>query len=121
MAGLLRQKRLSSKRTSFPLLDLGELAADLFVGGPFLVIHFHEFPAHDSARVDDVSRRVGPAAAVRIKNAVAVDHFVIFVLQKRKIEFSFEPLAHHLREFLGVFVAVHADREDLDLLFLLFG
>ena len=61
-----------------------------------------------------------PTLTIGIKYAVAVDHFVIFVFKKWKIELSFEPLAEHLAEFFGIFTAVGTDRQDLNFLFLLF-
>ena len=74
---------------------------------------------HDTLRVDDVRRRVGPTTTVRVEYAVAIDHLVVFVFQQRKVELPFETDAHHLGEFFGVLMAVDADRQDLDPLFLL--
>ena len=62
-----------------------------------------------------------PAFAVRVKNAVAVDHFVIFVFEQRKIELAVEALAQHLAEFFRFLVVVDANREDLDFIFLRLG
>jgi len=78
---------------SRPLFDLRQLLANLFVGRSFLVIDLDELPAHGSLRVDHEGRRMRPAAAVGIKNAVPVDHFVIFVFEERKIKLSVETLA----------------------------
>ena len=55
-----------------------------------------------------------PAPPVRIKDPVAVNDFVIFVLEQGKIEFPGKPLLEFLNELLGVIVAVDADRQDLD-------
>lgn len=63
---------------------------------------------------------MGPAFAVGIKDAVAIDHLVVFVFQQRKVELTFEAFAEHLGEFFGVLMAVDADRQDLDFFFLLF-
>ena len=62
-----------------------------------------------------------PALAVRVKNAVAVDNFVIFVLEQWEIELAVEAFAQHLAEFLRFLVIVDADGEDLDFIFLRFG
>ena len=67
-----------------------------------------------------IRSRMGPATPVRVKYAVAIDHLVIFVFQQRKVELTFEAFAEHLGEFFGVLMAVDADRQDLDPLFLLF-
>ncbi len=102
------------------LFDLGYLLSYLFVGRPLLIIHLVEFPLHGASRVDHVGRGMGPAGTVRIEYAVAIDDFMVFVFQQRKVKLSFEPVAKHLGEFFGVLMAVDADRQDLDLLFLLF-
>ncbi len=111
---------VGSSRNGLALLDLGQLLANLFVGRSFLVIHLDEFPLHDAAWVDHIGRRMWPAGTVRVEYTVAVDDFAVFVFQQREVEFTFEPVAEHLGEFFGVFMAVDADREDLDFFFLLF-
>lgn len=60
-----------------------------------------------------------PAAPVRIKDAVAVDYFMIFVFKQWKVEVAVEPFAEHLAEFFRLFVVVDADRQDLNFFFLL--
>ena len=62
-----------------------------------------------------------PTLTIGIEYTVTIDDLVILVLEQRKIEFSLETLAQHLAQFLGVFVAVHAHRENLSLVFLLLG
>ena len=62
-----------------------------------------------------------PAIAVRAEDSVAVDHFVVFVLEERKIELAVEALAQHLAEFFRFRMIVDADRENLDFVFLLLG
>ena len=111
---------VGSSRNGLALLDLGQLLANLFVGRSFFVIHLDEFPLHDAGRVDHIGRGMGPRRTVRVEYAVAIDHLVVFVFQQRKVELSFESIAQHLGEFFGVLMAVDADRQDLDLLFLLF-
>ena len=108
-----------SSRNGLALLDLGQLLTDLFVGRSFLVIHLDEFPLHDAPRVNHVGRRMGPRRTVRVEYAVTSDHLVVFVFQQRKVELPFETVAQHLGEFFGVLMAVDADRQDLDPLFLL--
>ena len=63
---------------------------------------------------------MGPSRAVRVEYAVAIDHLMVFVFQKWKVELPVEPFAEHLAEFFGVFTTVDADRQYLDFLFLLF-
>lgn len=63
---------------------------------------------------------MGPAGTIRVEYPVAVDHFVVFVFQKWKVELTFEALLEHLREFFRVFMAVDTDGKNLDLLFLRF-
>jgi hypothetical protein len=97
----------------YALLDLRQLAPDLLVRRPLFVIHFDKFPTDDALRIDDESRRMRPAAAVRIKDTVAVDHFVIFIFEQRKIELAVEAFAEHFAEFFRLLVIIGADREDL--------
>src|SRR5438552_4452655 len=104
----------------YALLDLRQLAPDLLVRRPLLIIDLDKFPAHDALRIDDESRRMRPAAAVRIKDAVAVDHFVIFVFEQRKVELAVEPFAQHFAEFFRLLMIVGADGEDLHFFFLWF-
>jgi hypothetical protein len=101
--------------------DLGQLAANLLVGRAFLVIHLDKSPAHGSFWIDHVGRRVRPAFAVRVKNAVAVNHFVIFVFEEWEIKFAVEAFAEHLAEFFGFVVIVDTNGEYLDFFFLRFG
>ena len=61
---------------------------------------------------------MGPAFAVRIQNAIAVDHFVIFVFEKWKIELTVETLTEYLGKVLRFLVLVDADGEDLYFVFL---
>ncbi len=103
------------------LFDLRQLAADLFVGRPLLVVRLDVLPAHHALGIDDERRGMRPAPAVRIENTVTVDDLVIFVFEQRKIELSLESLAQHLAEFFRLGVRVHAHREDLRFLLLLFG
>ena len=84
------------------------------------ICYLGEFPLHGAARVDHVRRGMGPAGTVRIEDTVAVDDFMVFVFQERKVELSFEPVAEHLGEFFGILMAVDADCQDLDFFFLLF-
>ena len=102
------------------LFDLGQLLADLLVGRPFLVVHLDKFPTHDALRVDYQCRRMRPALAVGIKQAVAVDDLMFLVFEQWKIEFSLEPFLHHLGKLLRVLMIVNAHGEDLHLFFLLF-
>jgi hypothetical protein len=67
------------------LFDLSQLRENLFVRRPLRVIDFDELPAHDSRSIDDVRRRMRPASAIRIEDAVTIYDFVAFVLQKYKI------------------------------------
>ena len=62
-----------------------------------------------------------PALAVGVKNSIAVDHFVVFVFEERKVELAVEALAQHLAEFFRFRMIVDADRENLDFIFLLLG
>ena len=103
------------------LLDLRQGLFDLRVGGAFFVVDFDKLPAHDSLGIDDVGRRMRPAAAVGIEDAVAIDHFVVFVFEQRKVELAVEALAQHLAKFPGVFVGVDADGKDLYFFLLLLG
>jgi hypothetical protein len=102
------------------LFDLRQLTADLFVGRPLLVIHFDYFPAHDAFGIDHVRRRMGPAAAVGVEHAVAVDDFVVFVFEERKIELAVEAFAQHRAELFRLVACVGANGKDLDFLLLLF-
>ena len=60
-----------------------------------------------------------PCPTVGIKNSIAIDHFVVFVFEQRKVELAVETLAEHLAEFSRLLVSIGADREDLDSLLLL--
>ena len=62
------------------LANLFEFSHYLLIGRPLSVIHLDELPAYDPLRVDDVGRWVWPAFAVRVKDPIAVDDFVAFVL-----------------------------------------
>jgi hypothetical protein len=64
---------------------------------------------------------VRPSLAIRIEDAVAIDNLVVFVFEQGKIKLPFEAALHHLRKLFRVRVAVHADRKDLRLFFLLLG
>ena len=58
---------------------------------------------------------MGPTLTVWVKNAVTIYDLVVFVLKKGKVEFSSgEPLFQLLDELLRIFMAVDADRQDLD-------
>ena len=121
---LLKNSNKNSRREvpkNPALFDLYQLLADLLVGCTLRVIHLDEFPAHGSFRIDYVSRRVRPAFAVRVKDSIAVDHFVIFVFEERKIKLAVETFAEHLGEFFRLLVIVDTNGEDLNFVFLLFG
>ena len=62
-----------------------------------------------------------PAFAVRVENAVAVDHFMVLVFEERKVEVAVEALAQHLAEFFRFLVIIDAHRQNLDFIFLRFG
>jgi len=65
---------------------------------------------------------MGPPATIRIKNAVAVDDLVIFVLEQRKIQLTGgEPLLQLLDKLLRKLMAVNADCQNLDLSLLFLG
>ena len=102
------------------LFNFRQLPADLFVRRSLFVVDFDKFPAYDPLRIDHERRWMRPATAVRIENTITVDHLVIFVFEQRKIEVSLESLAEHLAKFFRLRVRVHADREDLSFLLLLF-
>lgn len=84
---------------------------NLRVGGPFLVIGFDNAPTDDSLGIDDISRRVGPAFAARIENAIAVDHLVASVLEKRKVEIAGKSLLEFLHKLFGIVVTVDTHRK----------
>src|ERR1700752_3200027 len=108
-------------RTNYcALLDLRQLAPDLWVRRPLFVIHFDKFPAHDALRVDDERRWMGPALAVGVEDTVAVDHFMIFVFEQRKIELAVETFAECFAEFFRFVVVIDADRENLHFFLLWF-
>lgn len=62
---------------------------------------------------------MGPTLSVGIENSVAVNHLVVFVFQKRKVVIAGKSVLELLNKFLGVFMAVDAYRQDLNLLFFL--
>jgi len=62
---------------------------------------------------------VGPALSVGIENSIAVNHLVVFVLQKSKIVIAVKSVLELLNKFAGIFVTVDAYRQDLNLLFFL--
>ena len=103
------------------LFDLRQLLADLFIRRTFLVVDLDELPTYDSLRVDHEGRWMRPAAAVRIEDAVTINHFMVFVFEERKVELSFETLAEHLAKFFRFLMIVGADRQDLNPILLLFG
>jgi hypothetical protein len=98
------------------LRQLSQFFENLTVSGALLVINFDKAPADHSLFVDDVSRGVRPSLAVRVQDPVAADYFVVFVFEKRKVEITLESLFEFLHKLFRIFVAVHADREDLYLL-----
>ena len=102
------------------LRNFSERLQNLLVAGSRSVIHFDKLPADHSLFIDDVSRRVGPAFAVGIQNAVAVDYFVVFVLEERKVVLSGKFLLQLFDKLLRKIVAVDTHRENLDLFFFLF-
>src|SRR6266404_4716098 len=122
-SGSLRKRVCLTRSTSSSftsLFDLHQLAVNLRVRRSLLVVDLDKFPAHDSFRVNHERRRMRPTAAVRVEDAVAVDHFVIFVFKQWKVELAVEPFAQHIAEFLRLVVIVGADGEDLHFFFLLF-
>jgi hypothetical protein len=106
-------------RGSF-LFDFGQFLPDLSVGGTLGIVDLDELPPHHALGVNDVSGRMRPPPAVGVEYAIAIDDFVVFVFQQRKVELSFESIAQHLGKFFRVFMAVGTDGQDLNLLFLLF-
>jgi hypothetical protein len=65
---------------------------------------------YDPLFVDDISRRVRPALAVRIEDAVTVDYLVVLVFEKRKVEIAGKSLFEFLDKFFRIVMAVDADR-----------
>jgi len=63
---------------------------------------------------------VRPTLSARIKYSVAIDDFVIFVLQKGKIIVSGKSLLKFLDKCFGIAMAVDADGQDLNVFFVLF-
>src|SRR5262245_20425277 len=61
-----------------------------------------------------------PAFSFRIKDAIAVDDFVAFVLKHWEVKIAGKSLFQLLYVFFAVLVAVDADRQDLHLFFLFF-
>ena len=94
---------------------------NLPVGRSLLIVRFDESPTYDPLSVEDISRRVRPALAVRIENAVAVDYLVVFVFEKREVEIAGKSLFEFLHKVFGIVVTVDAYREDLNPILFLWG
>ena len=71
---------------SLELRDFSQRFKDLLIGGPLLKVNLDKFPAQHPLLVNDISGRMRPAFAVRIKNPIAVDDFMVFIFKHRKIE-----------------------------------
>lgn len=112
----MRQRAWPAKAAGFDKpgsAELSELVKNLFSRRSHPIVGFGELPAHDAALVDHVSRGMGPAPAVGVEKTVTVDHFVIAVLQQRKVDSLRGDRAQAFGEFSRIRVAVRADRQDL--------
>ena len=105
----------------YALLDLRQLAPDLLVRCPLLIVDLDKIPTHDTFGIDHERGRVRPTTAIRVEDAVTIDHFVILVFEEWKVEVAVEPFAEHLAEFFRLLVIIGADGENLHLFFFLLG
>jgi len=79
---------LSCERFLQELRDFSERLQDLLIGRPFSIVDLDKSPAQHPFFVNDIGGRMRPALAVRIKDSIAVDDFMVFIFKHRKIEVS---------------------------------
>ena len=94
---------------------------NLLVRGSLSVIHLDKFPPHRTLGIDNVSGWMRPSFAVRIEDPIAVNDFVVLILEKGEIVVAWKFILELLNEFLGIFVTVYADRQDLNFILLWFA
>lgn len=93
----------------------------MFIACPIPIVHLDKSPTHHSLLVNHVSCGVWPAWAVRIKNPEAVDHLVVPVFEKRKINLCWKILSQILNKPFRLLMGVDADSQNLNFFLLLLG
>lgn len=80
------------------LWNLSQRLEDLVVRRPFLIVYFYKLPTNYPLPIDDVSRWMRPALAVRIQNAIAINNFMVFILEHGKVEVTRESVLQFLHK-----------------------
>ena len=78
-----------------------------------MVIDFDEFPTHDALPINHVSSGVRPAFAIRVEKPVAIDHFVIGILEQGKGLAAIVYCLKSLAQLFRILMIIDAYRQNL--------